>query len=307
MLQFLIGRVASAFLTVFGVVCVVFFLIHLVPGDPVEVMLGESALPAERQALRQLLGLDQPVLAQWRSYLAGLWHFDLGNSLHSRRAVTEILAEHAPATALLAVAALGVSITIAVPLGVLAALRKDTGWDYGAMAFSMLGVSIPNFWMGPLLILVFSLWLGWFPVSGDEGPAAIVLPALTLGSALAAILSRMIRSAVLEVLDEDYVRTARAKGLPEYQVIGRHVLGNAGLCVITVLGLQLGSLLAGAVITETVFDWPGIGHLTVEAIQKRDYPLVQGCVLLISLTYVVVNSLTDLAYGWLDPRIRFDR
>lgn len=304
MLRFFIGRVVTAFVVAFGVVCMVFFLIHLVPGDPVEVMLGESAQPAERTALRRALGLDQSIWLQWRSYMGGLLQLDLGTSLYSRRPVVGVLAEHIPSTVLLAGAALGVSIAIAVPMGIVAAVRKDTKWDYGAMAFAMLGVSIPNFWMGPLLILVFSLWLGWLPVSGDEELGSIVLPALTLGTALAAILSRMVRSALLEVLHEDYVRTARAKGLSESVVIIRHAITNAGLAVITVLGLQLGALLGGAVITETVFDWPGIGRLTVDAIQQRDYPVVQGCVLVISLTYVIVNTLTDFLYGWLDPRVR---
>jgi peptide/nickel transport system permease protein len=193
---------------------------------------------------------------------------------------------------------------IAVPLGVIAAVRKDSSWDYGAMTVSMLGVSIPNFWLGPILILVFSVWLGWLPVSGREQPDSIVLPAITLGTALAAVLSRMVRSSLLEVLHEDYIRTARAKGLSEGAVIWRHGLRNALLPVVTVLGLQLGVLLGGAVVTEMVFSWPGLGELTISSIQRRDYPVVQACVLLISTSYVVVNTLTDLVYGWLDPRVR---
>lgn len=304
MVQFLINRLLTALVVVFGVVCIVFFLIHLVPGDPVEVMLGEAAHAAEREALRHALGLDLPLLVQFQEYMSGLARLDLGTSLHSQQAVVHLLAERIPATLRLALAGLFVAVLIGVPLGILAAVRKDEVWDYGAMGFSMLGVSIPNFWMGPLLILVFSLWLGWFPVSGDEGMGSIVLPALTLGTALAAILSRMVRSALLEVLNEDYIRTARAKGLAERVVILRHAVVNASLPVITVLGLQLGTLLGGAVITEMVFSWPGIGQLTIEAIQRRDYPVAQACVLVISLAYVAVNTLTDLAYGWLDPRIR---
>ena len=200
--------------------------------------------------------------------------------------------------------ALGFAILLALPLGVMAALRRDGPWDSGAMGFSLLGVSIPNFWMGPMLILVFSLWLGWTPVSGRSGFASLILPAITLGTAMSAILARMVRSSLLEVLGEDFVRTARAKGLPESVVVWRHALRNAWLPVITLLGLQLGALLGGAVITETVFAWPGIGSLVVEAIQRRDYPVVQGCVLLISLAYVAVNTLTDLVYAWIDPRIR---
>jgi peptide/nickel transport system permease protein len=300
----ILRRLASTAVVVLGVVVLVFLLIHLIPGDPVDVMLGESAQPADREALRQSLGLDQPIHVQLTSYFKGLVNLDLGRSLHSQRPILELMAERLPATMELAAVALLVTLAIALPLGLLAAARRDTAWDHGAMTFSLLGVSIPNFWMGPLLILVFALWLGWFPVSGREGAGAVILPALTLGTSLSAILARMIRSSVLEVLGEDYIRTAYAKGLTRRQVLIRHALPNALLPVITILGLQLGTLLAGAVITETVFSWPGIGLLTVEAIQTRDYPVVQACVLLIALTYVVINSLTDLAYALIDPRIR---
>jgi peptide/nickel transport system permease protein len=301
---FILSRLFSAFLVLLGVSCLVFLLIHLVPGDPVEVMLGEAAQPADREALRHALGLDQSLVTQLLHYFNGLLHLDFGVSLQSKRPITELLWERIPATAELAGAALLVAVMIAVPLGVIAAVRKDSPWDYGAMTVSMLGVSIPNFWLGPILILVFSVWLGWLPVSGREQPDSIVLPAITLGTALAAVLSRMVRSALLEVLHEDYIRTARAKGLPEGAVIWRHGLRNALLPVVTVLGLQLGVLLGGAVITEMVFSWPGLGELTISSIQRRDYPVVQACVLLISTSYVVVNTLTDLVYGWLDPRVR---
>jgi peptide/nickel transport system permease protein len=305
-ISFLAARLASAIVVVLGVACLVFLLIHLVPGDPVEVMLGESARAGDREALRQALGLDKPLPSQLFGYLESLLRLDPGESLYSKRPITEILAERLPATALLAVVALLVAVAIAFPMGVLAALRQNTRWDFGAMGIAMVGVSIPNFVMGPLLILLFSFTLGWFPVSGMQGPASIVLPALTLGTALAAILSRMVRAALLEVLNEDYVRTARAKGLSEFRVITRHALRNATLPILTLLGLQLGTLLGGAVITEMVFAWPGIGQLTVEAIQRRDYPLLQACVLVISVAYVTVNTLTDVLYGWLDPRIRIN-
>ena len=304
MISFLTARLTSALVVVLGVACLVFLLIHLVPGDPVEVMLGESARASDRAALREALGLDKPLLTQLLSYLESLLRLDPGESLYSKRPISEILAERLPATALLAVVALLVAVAIAFPMGVLAALRQNTAWDFGAMGVSMVGVSIPNFVMGPVLILLFSFTLGWFPVSGMQGPASIVLPALTLGTALAAILSRMVRAALLEVLNEDYVRTARAKGLSEFRVITRHALCNATLPILTLFGLQLGTLLGGAVITEMVFAWPGIGQLTVEAIQRRDYPLLQACVLVISVAYVTVNTLTDVLYGWLDPRIR---
>ncbi len=306
MLSFLVSRLLSAAIVVLGVSCLVFLFIHIVPGDPVEVMLGESARPADREALRQALGLDQPLLTQMGHYYSNLFQLDLGTSLYSQRPIVEMLMERIPATAELAFAALVVAMVIAFPLGVLAAVRKGSRWDQGAMGLSLVGVSIPNFLMGPLLILLFSLWLGWFPVSGREGFASLVLPALTLGTAMAAILSRMVRATLLETLHEDYIRTARAKGLSESVVVWRHAMRNALLPVITLLGLQLGTLLGGAVITEVVFSWPGLGQLTIEAIQRRDYPVVQACVLLISFTYVVVNTLTDLVYGWLDPRVRLE-
>jgi peptide/nickel transport system permease protein len=301
-----LSRLASALLVVLGVSTVVFLLVHLIPGDPVEVMLGESAQAADREALRQALGLDQPLWQQWWHYLAQLARFDLGHSLYSKQPIGELLLERLPATAQLALAGLTTAVVIAFPLGIVSAIRHGTVWDGAAMSFSLLGVSIPHFWLGPLLILVFSVWLGWLPVSGREGWASLVLPALTLGTALAAILSRMVRATLLEVLGEDFIRTARAKGLAERVVIVRHALRNAMLPVATLLGLQLGTLLGGAVITEMVFSWPGLGQLTIEAINRRDYPVLQACVLFISVTYVVVNTLTDIAYGWLDPRVRLE-
>jgi len=286
-----------------GVCTLVFLLIHLIPGDPVTAMLGESARPADQQALRLALGLDRPLAEQYASYLTGLLQLDLGYSFQDQRPVAGILGERLPATLQLAGASLLLALMLAVPLGLLAAYRNGSPWDAGAMTFSLLGISIPNFWLGPLLIMVFSLWLGWTPVSGNDQPLSLLLPAVTLGTALSAVLARMVRASVLEVLGEDYVRTARAKGLSEFAVLRRHALRNAWLPVLTLVGLQLGGLLGGAVITETVFAWPGVGSLLVESIQARDFPLVQGCVLLISLVYVFVNMLTDLAYTWIDPRI----
>ena len=307
MLTYILQRLLGALFVIFGVVSIVFLLIHMIPGDPVEIMLGESASTTDREALRVALGLNQPLWVQFQQYLAGLLQFDMGNSIHFRRPVSDLLLERLPATGLLAAMTLLITLVLALPLGIIAAVRRDTVWDSGAMTFSMLGVSIPNFWLGPILILVFSLWLGWFPVSGRNGFGSVVLPALTLSTGLIAVLSRMVRSSMLEVLGEDYMRTAKAKGLPPQRVILHHGLRNALLPVITLLGLQLGALLAGAVITETVFSWPGVGLLTIESIQSRDYPVVQACVLLISVTYVLVNLLTDLAYAWVDPRIRLGR
>lgn len=302
-INYLIKRFLAAAGVLVGIVTLVFLLIHIVPGDPVEVMLGESARPADRQALRQALGLDQPLVQQWWQYVSGVLQFELGQSLHSRQAVSELLLTRIPATLQLSIVSLLVALAFALPLGVLAAVHKDSVWDRLAMVSAMLGVSVPNFVMGPLLILVFALGLGWLPVSGREGLSSLVLPALTLGSALAAILSRMVRASMLEVLHEDYIRAARARGLGEQRVLWWHALRNAALPVITVLGMQFGALLAGAVITETIFSWPGIGQLLIESIQKRDYPVVQACVLLISATYVLVNLLTDLVYVAVDPRV----
>ncbi|HEX9756924.1 MAG TPA: nickel ABC transporter permease [Nitrospiria bacterium] len=304
MVRFLFSRVISASIVMLGVSCLVFLLIHLIPGDPVEVMLGETARPVDREALRQALGLNQPIHQQWWGYMKGLLHLDLGVSLHSKRPIFDLLKERFPVTFELTFFSLLVAVGLGFPLGVVAAVNKGTPWDYFAIGISILGVSIPIFWLGPLMILLFSYGLGWFPVSGREGIASIFLPAFTLGFAMSAILSRMVRSSLLEILSEDYIRTARAKGIQEWRVIWYHTLRNAMLPVITVLGLQLGALLGGTVIIEWVFSWPGIGQLTIEAIQKRDYPLVQGCVLMISLTYVLVNTGIDFVYGWLDPRIR---
>lgn len=300
-----LARLGAALVVVLGVCTLVFLLIHLVPGDPVEAMLGENAQPADREHLRAALGLDRPLVTQYLDYLVRLSRLDLGTSFQDQRPVAVILAERMVPTLELTLAALGLALVLALPLGVLAARHHGDRLDTGAMALSLLGASIPNFWLGPLLILVFSLWLGWTPVSGREGPASLILPALTLGTGMAAILARMVRASVLEVLGEDYVRTARAKGLSERRVLWGHALRNAWLPILTLVGLQLGGLLGGAVITETVFAWPGVGSLMVEAIQSRDYPVVQACVLLVSLTYVLVNTLTDLVYSWVDPRIQW--
>ncbi|NEX22234.1 ABC transporter permease [Thiorhodococcus mannitoliphagus] len=304
MLERLLARLGASLMVVWGVCTLVFLLIHLVPGDPVAVMLGEGARPADQLALRAALGLDRPLAVQYLDYLARLAHLDFGTSLHAQRPVAAVLAERVGPTLQLAIAALTLGIMVAVPMGVLAAQHRGGLIDRGAMGFSMLGAAIPNFWLGPILILVFSLWLGWTPVSGREGAASLILPAVTLGTGLAAILARMVRSSVLEVLGEDYMRTARAKGLSPAAVLWRHALRNAWLPVLTLIGIQFGALLGGAVVTETVFAWPGLGSLLIEAIQTRDYPVVQAAVLLISLSYLAVNTATDLLYVAVDPRVR---
>jgi len=290
---------------VFGVLLLTFLLVHLVPGDPVEVMLGESASGADRVALRAELGLDQSLPKQFADYLGKLAHGDFGVSIHGRVAIAGLLAERIPATARLALLALAMALLVGLPLGIVAALHQHRWPDRLATLSALTLSAMPHFWLGPLLMLVFAVWLGWLPVSGMESSASIVLPALTLASGLAAILTRMARASLLEVLGEDFVRTARAKGLPERVVVLRHALKAALLPVVTVVGLQLGSLLAGAVITETVFGWDGVGRLLVESIEKRDYPVTQACVLVIALTYVLVNLLTDFVYARLDPRVRF--
>jgi peptide/nickel transport system permease protein len=301
---FFLRRLAIVIPTVIGAVTLVFFFLHMIPGDPVEVMLGETAQQADKEKLREELGLNLPLHVQYGRFMAGIVQGDLGGSYFYRRPVAQVIAERVPATVELGLAAFLVAGLIAIPLGIIAALREGTAVDNASVLFSLLGVSIPNFWLGPLLIILFSITLGWFPVSGRAGIASLVLPAVTLGTAFAAILSRMTRASLLERLGEDYLTVARAKGLPEWKVILKHALRNALIPIITVMGLQIGALLSGAIITENVFSWPGIGTLLINAIEARDYPLVQGCILFISLSYVLVNLMTDLLYGWADPRIR---
>ncbi len=304
MLTRILTRLFDTLLVLSGVALLVFLLLHLVPGDPVEVMLGENARPADQAALRQALGLDRPLLVQLGQDFVDLLRLDLGVSLHSRRPVAEILAERLPATLQLGASAFAVALALALPLGVTAARHRGRWPDGLASGFALLAQSLPNFWLGPLLILLFSVTLGWTPVSGADGAASLILPALTLGASLAALNTRMVRSSLLEVLGEDYIRTARAKGRSETATLWRHALPNAALPLLSLLGLQLGGLLAGTVITEVVFAWPGIGSLLVDSIRARDYPLVQGCVLLVSCAYVLANLLVDLLYGLVDPRMR---
>lgn len=304
MMRFLVSRLLQLVIVMAGVSMLVFLLIHLIPGDPVEVMLGETASFADRASLRHELHLDKPILVQFGIYLGQLSQLDLGESLYSGQAITTLIAAKLSATIELALAALVVALLMAVPLGTLAAMYQNRWPDFTSSGVSLLGISIPNFVAGPLLILIFAIWLGWLPVSGRDGVASIVLPAITLGTAMAAILARMLRSTLIEILSRPYVISARARGLSPTTIMFKHVYRNALLPILTLLGLQLGGLLAGAVITETIFSWPGIGQLTIDAIQKRDYPLVQGCVLMISFIYVLVNLVTDSLYAVIDPRIR---
>lgn len=306
MRRYILRRIGLLVPVVIGVVTVVFLIVHFIPGDPVEIMLGEQAQAVDKEELRRQMGLDKPLHVQYVDFLARLARGDLGRSLHTKRPVLESIVRRLPATLELALAAMVVALVLAIPLGLLSAYKKDTVVDQGSMLFALLGISMPNFWLGPLLIIVFSLKLGWFPVSGRGGLAHVVLPAITLGTAMAAILARMIRASMLDVIQSDYITTARAKGVRESRVVLKHAFRNALIPVVTIVGLQIGGLLAGSIITETIFAWPGIGRLAIQAINARDYPLVQGCVLVIALGYVLVNFLTDLLYGFIDPRIRYE-
>lgn len=304
MLRYISTRLLYTVPVVWLVVSVVFLLIHLVPGDPVQQMLGEGAASADVQAARHAYGLDVPIGQQYVNYWKGVVRGDLGLSLRYDQPVGRVIRQRYPLTLQLTVAAMIVALLIAVPAGVRSALRRNR-WDDRLLSFvSLLGLSFPNFALGPMLILLFSIHLALLPVSGSGTFAHLVLPAITLGGSLAAILTRMIRTAMLEELGQDYIRTARAKGLSENVVVYKHALRNALVPVLTVVGLQFGALLAGAIVTETIFSWPGIGRLTIQAISNRDYYLVQGCILAIGLTYVVVNFMTDLMYSLANPRIR---
>ncbi len=304
MFRYLSLRLLYTLPVVWLVVSLVFLLIHLVPGDPILQMLGESAPATDIQAARHQYGLDVPLGQQYIHYWKGALHGDLGPSVRFNQSVTSLIAQRYPYTLQLTVAALIVAILLSVPAGVRSARRRDRWDDRLLSVVSLFGLSFPNFALGPILILFFAINLGLLPVSGSGTFAHLVLPAITMGGALAAILTRMVRTSMLEELGQDYVRTARAKGLSEGTVVYRHALRNAMIPVITVLGLQFGALLAGAIVTETIFSWPGIGRLTIQAIGNRDYYLVQGCILAIGLTYVAVNFLTDLLYSVANPRIR---
>lgn len=286
------------------VVSLIFFLIHMVPGDPVEQMLGQGATASDISALRHAYGLDVPLGTQYVRYWNGVLHGDLGQSVRFNRPVTQMILSRYPYTLELAIPAVLLAILLSFPAGI-ASARHRGGWqDQSLGVISLFGVSFPSFTLGPILILIFGIALGWLPVSGTASWRNFVLPTITLGTALAAILTRMVRTSMLEELGQDYVRTARAKGLSERAVVYRHALPNAMIPLLTIIGLQFGALLAGAIVTETIFSWPGIGRLTISAISNRDYPLVQGCILAIGVTYVLVNLFTDALYILVNPRIR---
>lgn len=307
----ILNRLVLTIPVVWLVVSLVFMLIHLVPGDPILQMLGQGATPADISNLRHLYGLDQPLWKQYLHYWAGVLHGNLGVSIRLHATVSSLIASRYPYTIALTVAALGLALALSIPAGIFASLHRGRWLDQLLSVVSLFGLSVPAVALGPVLILVFAILLGWFPVSGANatGGASIdwhylILPAVTMGTSLAAILTRMVRTAMLEELGKDYIRTARSKGLSESAVVWRHALPNALVPIVTIVGLQFGALLAGAIVTETIFSWPGIGRLVVNAIDNRDYALVQGCLLAIGLTYVLVNLLTDLVYRWVNPRMR---
>jgi ABC-type dipeptide/oligopeptide/nickel transport system permease component len=306
MIRYISIRLLFALPALWLILTMVFLLAHIVPGDPVAQMLGEGARAEDLTQLRHALGLDLPLPVQYGRYLAGVLHGNLGESFRFQQPVLKVVAQHYPATLELAVVALLICALIGIPAGVLAAHKRGERTDHAVGVLTLFGLSVPNFALGPVLILLFSVVLGWLPVSGRGGVAHLILPAFTLGAALAAILTRMVRTSVIEELSADYVRTARAKGISESGVLFRHALRNALIPILTILGLQFGTLLAGTIVTESIFSWPGIGRLAVQAIGARDYPLLQGCILLIAVSYVFVNLLTDLVYALVDPRVRFE-
>lgn len=305
MLWYAVRRIVLTIPVLLGVATLVFTLIHLVPGDPAQAMLGESAPAADLDDLRAKLGLDRPLLTQYQVYVSGLLRGDLGTSFRYNSPVAGEIGQRFGRTVELAAAAMLVAIVFALPLGIVGALFRGRAVDHLAMTVSLLGISMPNFWLGPLLAIVFAVQLGWLPVSGTGTLAHLVLPAVTLGAALAAILARMTRATLVDELGELYVLAARARGVSRTRAVIGHAFRNSLIPVVTIVGLQLGAVLTGTIITETIFSWPGVGRLLIQAINFRDYPLVQGCILFIAVTYVTMNLVVDLTYAWLDPRIRY--
>ena len=290
----------------FGIITLVFSLIHLIPGDPAVQIAGESARPQDVMAVRKALGLDQPLWIQYGQYLKGILRGDLGKSFQTNESVTAQIRSRYPATLQLAFGAMFIALLVAFPLGIISAIYRNSWIDNLARFFALIGVSMPSFWFGPLLIIAFAIDREWFPVSGRDGLRSLVLPSLTMGLALAAILTRMIRTSLADELTQLYVTTAVAKGVTRARAIFRHALKNALIPVITVVALQFGSLLTGAIITEQIFSWPGLGRLLLQSISTRDYPQVQASILVIALTYIFVNFASDLLYGVVDPRIKLE-
>jgi ABC-type dipeptide/oligopeptide/nickel transport system permease component len=303
-IEYFARRLLALIPVALGVATLTFAIVHLVPGDPIVAMLGESATPTDVVAMRHQMGLDRPIESQYLSYLGGLAVGDLGESTSYRKPVAQLIVERLPATIELAAAGMLVAILIAFPLGIIAGSNPGGAGDLAAMTFAIVGISVPHIYLGPLLMILFSLDLRLLPLTGRGGFAHLVLPAVTLGTALAAILARMLRQSLIRVRESDYMRTARSKGLSERAALIRHGLRNALTSVVTIIGLQMGALLSGTLITEMIFSWPGLGRLLIGAIGARDYPLVEGCVLTFAMTYVVVNMTIDLVYALIDPRVR---
>ena len=305
MTRYIVRRLALSLFVLFGVSIVVFGLIHLAPGDPARLMLYDTAPEEEVQAMRKALGLDQPLYLQYWLFLSHAVRGDLGRSLYYKQPALDIILEHLPATAELTFAALFISLAVAVPMGIVSAVKRDSPWDYAGMLIATVGQATPVYWLGLMLILFFAVQLRILPTSGRGGIEHLILPSVALGAPLMALVTRMVRSGMLDILGEDYVRTARAKGLAERLIVLRHALRNILIPLVTIIGLQFGALLGGAVITETVFAWPGVGRLVVTAITARDYPLVQAATLLVSFYFVAINLLLDVLYVYIDPRIRY--
>jgi peptide/nickel transport system permease protein len=305
MTGYLLRRLIQAIGVVIGVSIVVFALVRLVPGDPARIMLPEGASEQQVQEMRRILGLDRPLPVQYAVFVGQAVQGDLGRSLFYGAPTARVVLEHLPATLQLTAAALALSLVVAIPVGAISAIRRDSVWDFLGMTVALVGQSVPAFWLGLMLILVFAVYLGVLPSSGGGGIEHLILPSVTLGAYMMSLTTRLTRSGMLDVLAEDYVRTARAKGLREMAVITRHTLRNTLIPLVTVVGLQLGSLLSGAVITETVFAWPGVGTVIFTAINARDYPLIQTAVLMLSIFFVFINLAVDVLYGYLDPRIHY--
>lgn len=306
-MAYLIRRSLQSLLLLWGVTVVVFLLLHLTPGDPALLMLGDAATDEALAALRTQMGLNAPLPAQYGKYMVNLIQGDMGMSIRAQQPVLPYIMDRFPATLKLSAGALLVALAVSVPIGIIAAIKRGTVFDSGSMFLALLGQAIPGFWLGLMLIALFAVKLKLLPASGagdGMGLKHLILPSVTLASFLIGLLVRLTRSSMLDVLRHDYVRTARAKGLSERAVITQHALRNAIIPLITVVGIQVGTLLGGAVVTETVFAWPGVGSLVVQAISQRDYPVVQGVVLLLALVFVVINYLVDITYHFLDPRIR---
>jgi peptide/nickel transport system permease protein len=304
MVPYILRRLLQSAFVIFGVACVTFLVLRLVPGDPARLMVPPGTSEKVVDSLRRELGTDQPLIVQFGRFLGGLLRGDLGESFRQGRPVLELVLEALPATLPLATTTMLTAVLVAVPLGIVAAYRSGGILDRAILIFSLAGQSVPNFWLGVMLVLVFAIRLQWFPAIGMAGPGSIVLPTLTLALILVAILVRTVRQSMLEALNEDYVRTARAKGMPETKVVLVHALKNAAIPLVTILGLQVGFVLGGAFVVELIFDWPGVGLLALEAIDTRDFPVVQGVVILVAAVFTFANLAVDIAYAYLNPRVR---